>query len=68
MSSLEHELRTHSEALRRLARLLVGAQDADDLVQDVALQAWHRPPQEAAGLRGWLLGVLRHRASKQRRG
>ncbi|HEX5054364.1 MAG TPA: sigma-70 family RNA polymerase sigma factor [Planctomycetota bacterium] len=67
MSSLEHELTAHSTALRALARVLVGDRDADDLVQDTTLQVLRAPPQEPAGLRGWLTAVLRHRASKHHR-
>ena len=65
---LEPELRQHSAALRALARSLVGAQHADDLVQDTTLQVLHQPPPQPEGLRPWLLRVLRCRAGKLRRG
>jgi RNA polymerase sigma-70 factor (ECF subfamily) len=64
----EAELLQHAEALRALAQVLVGDQHADDLVQDVALQAMQNPPPVAAGLRGWLATVLRRQASNRRRG
>src|SRR5262245_15563237 len=65
--ALARELTMHATALRALARVLVGSQDADDLVQDTALAALDRPPAKASGLRHWLLAVLRHHASKHRR-
>ncbi|HEX5052673.1 MAG TPA: RNA polymerase sigma factor [Planctomycetota bacterium] len=68
MRGLEHELTSHAAALRGLARVLVGEQQADDLVQDTALQLLAAPPPRLAGLFGWLAAVLRHRASKHHRG
>lgn len=66
MPSFERDFTDHAQALRTLARSLVGAVDADDVVQETALQALRgRPP--AAPARSWLLAVLRHRASKLRR-
>ena len=64
-SPLDTELRHHSKALRGLARSLVGG-DADDLLQDAAMQALQqkRPP---AALRAWLQQVLRHLAGRHRR-
>ncbi|MCB9885632.1 MAG: sigma-70 family RNA polymerase sigma factor [Planctomycetes bacterium] len=67
-SPLEHELTAHAAALRRLAVRLVGADGADDLVQDAALQTLVRPPARPTGLGAWLGAVLRHRASKHSRG
>ncbi|HEX6811139.1 MAG TPA: sigma-70 family RNA polymerase sigma factor [Planctomycetota bacterium] len=61
---LPPELSTHATAMRALARMLVGEQHADDLVQDTALQALLRSPDQPTGLRGWLMQVLRHRAGK----
>lgn len=63
---LHIELERHAAALRALARQLVGEQRADDLVQDVALQALETP-RPPAGWRGWLQVVLRRRASNLRR-
>ncbi len=68
MTDLERELLQHAGAMRALAARLVGIGNADDLVQETTLLAWERPPARVAGLGGWLLGVLRHRASKSRRG
>jgi RNA polymerase sigma-70 factor (ECF subfamily) len=65
---LEGELTAHVHALRAMARLLVGDVDADDLVQDTALQALQTPPMRTGGLRGWLVLVLRRLASNHRRG
>jgi RNA polymerase sigma factor (sigma-70 family) len=65
-TSLEHELQLHARALRGLARVLVGDQHADDLVQDATVQALQQlePPRS---LPAWLAGVLRRLAGKQRR-
>jgi len=65
--SLEHELRTHGTALRRLARQLVGEQHADDLLQETALQALRSPPRQPGPMAGWLAGVARHLARRHRR-
>lgn len=63
--SIEAELTTHAAALRGLARVLTREQDVDDVVQDTVLHALASPPPRS--LRAWLFGILRHRASKQRR-
>jgi DNA-directed RNA polymerase specialized sigma24 family protein len=68
MTAFEHELAAHAQALAALARLLVGDQHADDLVQETSLQVLHRPPPPAVAPRSWLFAVLRHRAGKLRRG
>jgi hypothetical protein len=62
-TSLAAELQHQAHALRALARLLVGDAHADDLVQDVAVQALQGPPPTEARGRGWLQVVLRRRAS-----
>tara|TARA_R110002072_G_scaffold141664_3_gene286933 strand:- start:35569 stop:38682 length:3114 start_codon:yes stop_codon:yes gene_type:complete len=64
----DDELVQHADALYGLARALVGARDADDVVQDTALTALQRPPRRSGSILGWLVAVLRHRAMKQRRG
>lgn len=64
----DDDLVRHARALRGLARSLVAAQDADDLVQDAALQALRRPPAHVRSWLAWLAGVLRKRAAKQHRG
>lgn len=61
------ELPQHFAALRRLARDLVGPDDADDVVQEVAVQALSKPPRRPGPLGGWLAAVLRHVASHHRR-
>lgn len=67
-SAIEHELQLHATALRGLARDLVGERDADDLVQETALQALRAPPRRPGPLGGWLAGVVRHLAFRLRRG
>lgn len=62
------QLQHHAKALRALARDLVGEQHADDLLQDAAVQAMVAPPRQPGPLGGWFAAVLRHLASKQRRG
>lgn len=64
---LATELSQNAEALRVMARILVGDRHADDLVQDVVLQVLQNPPPEPTGLRAWLAVVLRRRASNHRR-
>ena len=61
------DLTPHFGALRRLARDLVGADAADDVVQETALQALRTPPRRQGPLGGWLAAVLRHVASHHRR-
>ncbi|HEX6812615.1 MAG TPA: sigma-70 family RNA polymerase sigma factor [Planctomycetota bacterium] len=64
---LATELSQNADALRAMARVLVGDRHADDLVQDVVLQVLQHPPPEPTGLRAWLAVVLRRRASNHRR-
>jgi RNA polymerase sigma-70 factor (ECF subfamily) len=52
---------------RRLARALVGAGDADDLVQETWLAALDARPDTDQPVRRWLRTVLRHRAFNHRR-
>jgi RNA polymerase sigma-70 factor (ECF subfamily) len=63
----EDELLRHAHALRGLARSLVGGQDAEDLVQETAMQAWHRPPAAVESWFGWFGAVLRRRAARHHR-
>jgi RNA polymerase sigma factor (sigma-70 family) len=65
---LEHELIAHATTLRRLAADLVGGNDADDLVQETALHALRAPQREGHSLAGFFASILRHLASKHRRG
>src|SRR5262245_30258085 len=53
--------------VRALARELVGAGGADDLVQETWLVALRRPGNER-NLAAWLAGVVRHLARRGRRG
>jgi RNA polymerase sigma factor (sigma-70 family) len=64
---VERELSSHFAALRALARDLVGESDADDLVQETALQALRRPPGEPGPMSGWLRLVVRRLAGRHRR-
>jgi RNA polymerase sigma-70 factor (ECF subfamily) len=66
-SSLERELVAHARVLRALARDLAGDSDADDLVQETALQALRTAPPRAQHLGGWLAGIMRHLASRHHR-
>ncbi len=67
MPSVREELAAHSDALRGLARDLVGRAHADDLVQDTAVRALRSPPPRPAGMLGWLATVMRNLAANQRR-
>lgn len=64
--SLDAELSRHARALRGLARALVGANDADDLVQEAALQLLQAPRQPRSK-HAWLREVLHRLAGKHRR-
>src|SRR5262245_64955979 len=61
------ELVAHARGLRALARDLAGDSDADDLVQETALQALRTAPPRAQHLGGWLAGIMRHLASRHHR-
>ncbi|MEO6597622.1 MAG: sigma-70 family RNA polymerase sigma factor, partial [Planctomycetota bacterium] len=61
------ELLQHSAALRRLARDLVGASSADDVLQDAAVEVLRSPPRRPGPALGWLRGVVRNLAGKRRR-
>src|SRR5262252_10729139 len=67
MTQVERQLLLHGAALRSLARDLVGACDADDLVQDVAVQALQRSPARGGDLRGWLVRIAQRLAGRRRR-
>jgi RNA polymerase sigma-70 factor (ECF subfamily) len=61
---------TAPELLRVAAHLAPSLAEAEDLVQETFLVAMARPARYApggAGVLAWLLGVLRHRALRQRR-
>ena len=64
---VEQQLRSQAKSLRALARDLVGDRDADDLVQDTALQVLRSPPSRPGPLAGWFATVLRHLAFRHRR-
>lgn len=61
------ELAANGQALRTLARDLVGPGDAPDLVQETALRALRSPPPAPHGLGPWLATVLRNLAGNHRR-
>lgn len=67
MQDLECALRQHGSALRDLARQLVGSSDAEDVVQETALQALRSPPRRPGPLAGWLFTIARRVASRHRR-
>src|SRR5262245_66411241 len=61
---------TAPELLRVAVHLAPSLAEAEDLVQETFLVAMARPARYAAdgaGVLAWLLGVLRHRALRQRR-
>jgi RNA polymerase sigma-70 factor (ECF subfamily) len=64
-----HELHQHAAALRRLARDLVGASNADDVLQDAAVEVLRAGPREPGPgpVVAWLRSVVRHVASKRNR-
>lgn len=45
----EEELINHNEFVRRLARQVVGADEAEDLAQEVMLRALSSPPRVKTG-------------------
>lgn len=63
-------VRPHLGALHRFAARLVGAADADDVVQEALVRAWRRR-STYDGSRGeplpWLLAIVRDRAGRHRR-
>lgn len=61
------ELVANAEALRSLARDLVGPNDAADLVQETSLRALRSPPAQPRGLGAWLATILRNLAGNHRR-
>lgn len=71
-AATEQLLLADASALRRLARSLLAADDADDVVQDAALAALRTGPAAPRDLRQWLRGAvhklarLRHRAHARR--
>jgi RNA polymerase sigma factor (sigma-70 family) len=69
------QLLAHREWVREVARALVRDENqADDLEQDVWLEAIRRPPRSDRSIRGWFAAALRHdlvdrrRAEERRRG
>ncbi len=59
----------HADSLTRLAAMLTGSPDlAQDVVQEVMLELFRRPPKHQAGtLRGWLTTVTYHAALKEKK-
>lgn len=62
-----NELQQHTASLRRLARDLVGATAADDVLQDAAVEVLRATPPAVANPVAWLHGVVAHMAGKHRR-
>jgi len=60
-------LHEHAAALRQLARDLVGANDADDVLQDAAVSLLRQPAHPVDNVLAWLRRVVRHFAGKHRR-
>lgn len=70
MSQQSFDIRSHLDALRRYARVLIRSdQDADDLVQGALLRAYGRQStfREGADLRVWLMAILHNHFLDQRR-
>ncbi|MFY9345224.1 MAG: sigma-70 family RNA polymerase sigma factor [Planctomycetota bacterium] len=65
---IENQLHAHVGGLRALACTLVGAQGADDLVQDTVLQALRHRSAAVHAPGVWLATVMRFVAHKLRRG
>lgn len=68
MPRLEQELIAHAAALRALARDLVSGSDADDLLQDTALQALQAERRSGTSLLAFFSTIVRRLASRHRRG
>ncbi|MFN3241146.1 MAG: sigma-70 family RNA polymerase sigma factor [Planctomycetota bacterium] len=60
------DLYEHARSLRGLARALVGAADADDLVQETAVRALDHGHVETRSVGGWLATIMRNLASTRR--
>ncbi|MFC8733667.1 RNA polymerase sigma factor [Luteimicrobium sp. NPDC057192] len=61
-------LAEHRAAMRRLAYVLVGPHDADDVVQDAAERAWakrHTFDPARGSVRPWLLAIVADRARQR---
>lgn len=61
------DLLQHTAALRRLASDLVGADAADDVLQEAAIEALRRGYDSQVQARSWWFGVVRNLAGKRRR-
>ncbi|MHC5066280.1 MAG: RNA polymerase sigma factor, partial [Planctomycetota bacterium] len=61
------ELLRRTTALRALACELVGEANADDILQEAAIQTMTAPPKRSGPVGGWLASVVRNLASKQQR-
>lgn len=67
MADFARQVTEHIPRLRRYARALVGAQRADDLVQDCLERAWSRRHlwDGQGNLRAWLFTLLHHLHANQ---
>lgn len=61
------ELLQRTTSLRALARELVGEADADDVLQEAAIQSITSPPRRPGPTQGWLAAVVRNLARNHRR-
>jgi len=66
-STPDDDLAQHARSLRGLARALVGAEQADDVIQDATVEALKQPPTKGISLLAWLAGVVRNRARRHHR-
>jgi RNA polymerase sigma factor (sigma-70 family) len=62
------ELLAHAAWVQRLARVLAGPSDAEDVAQETWLAALRQPPRTHRPLKPWLARVVRNFALKARRG
>lgn len=58
----------HAGFVRAIARGLLSADEAEDIVQDTMLAGWQRPPGDPSRARAWLGAVARRLSLKRLRG
>jgi RNA polymerase sigma-70 factor (ECF subfamily) len=69
MAAYEALVRAHTAVAHRMAVLLVGRSDAEDIVQEAFVKAYRALPRLPADVpfRPWLLRIVRNEASNARR-